>query len=102
MTANLPVSHDACKQAGQVNRARIGVGQLIFRKELRQKAILFRSKIRIRVRSISISLNTEFSFRTRSRGINGRLDEVELRYQLVAGTIGKRRNDLGFETGGKG
>ena len=102
MTANLPVSHDACKQASQVNRARIGVGQLIFRKELRQKAILFRSKIRIRVRSISIPLNTEFLFGARSLGIDGRLDEVELRHQLVTGTIGKRRHDLGFEAGGKG
>ena len=80
----------------------MGVGQLIFRKELRQKAILFRSKIRICVRSISIPLNTEFSFGTRSLGIDGRLDEVELRHELVAETIGKRRHDLGFKAGSKG
>ena len=90
------------KAKGQVTRARIGGGQLIFRKELRQQAIFFRSKIRIRVRSISIPLNTEFLFGARSRGIDGRLDEVELRHQLVAGTIGKRRHDLSFEAGGKG
>ena len=96
MTANLPVSHDACKQASQVNRARIGVGQLIFRKELRQKAILFRSKIRIRVRSISIPLNTKFLFGARSLGIDGRLDEVE---QAIAKNGPRDEDDLVVEIG---